>query len=147
MDSVLHGVQGALITKGIGFITSAFGVNLSWEYLLAGAIIGVMPDLVGWLEKVIKNRYVWNWYKYCHRLHWSNPFIYFPQGLFHILQDVHTHGEGKKWWIPKEVYQVYKGVSRNIFVLIKKCLSYERVSWEVYSWMGSIFIGVILCHL
>jgi hypothetical protein len=64
-------------------------------------ILGMLPDIIGWAEKIIYNNpYAWEWYGKIHRDWWWLWWIP-PIGL-HVLLDRFTHGIGKRWWVLKE---------------------------------------------
>lgn len=104
MDTILHTVQGALITS---FATS--NVTL----IVVGGLIGGALDIIGKAEKVIKkDNGAWKWYNKVHALSFKNPFVYLPQSILHILLDKFTHTKSCKWW---------KG----------KCIVLEVLAWLV----------------
>ena len=88
MDTILHITQGALITS---YATDN-------PYLIgAGGLIGGLPDIIGFAEKLIKKD-SWNWYNYVHSVSFKNPLMYLPVSLIHILLDKPLHTKGCKWW-------------------------------------------------
>jgi len=91
MDTILHSVQGGLLTS--------FATN-DPQLIALGSFVGALPDIIGFAEKIIKKDYsVWNWYIFSHKIALSNPFVFFPQSLIHILQDYPLHKKNCKWWI------------------------------------------------
>ena len=110
MTILQHGVQPLIITA---IIVKGSGIKFDnpWAIiaLIFCFIMGMMPDLMGWLEKVIKGRYVWSWYLYWHN---PNSEVYTWLGiigtpaLLHIWVDKKCHtptGEWKDWVISAEI--------------------------------------------
>lgn len=108
MDTIMHGVHGALIR---------YSLIPHKGYAIVGAIEGIAPDLMGALEKLIKSdkpflkrlsdqRY-WKWYEKSHLLPSELLHIFalaytFPAIGLHIYLDSFTHSEGKRWWVWNE---------------------------------------------
>ena len=88
MDSLNHFAAAYIMTKAF---------NLSEPVNIASGIIGALPDLIGFAEKVIKwDKNAWSWYNKAHKgwkwLRWI------PQWGLHIWLDKHSHEPGQKWW-------------------------------------------------
>lgn len=92
MDTIMHGFVGYLF---------AFVFFSNVYIILLCILLGVLPDVIGYIEKIIKrNPTAWGWYSKIH-YDWWWLWIIPPIGL-HVLLDRFTHGEGKRWWIYKE---------------------------------------------
>lgn len=113
MDSLLHFVQGALLTSLI---------SEDVTMIATGGCIGIIPDLVGYLDKytikteklydgiltkislsIIYKSNQWDAYNFAHSLSFINPLVYFPQSLLHILLDKPFHTKQLKWWMGKGI--------------------------------------------
>jgi len=92
MDILSHAVGGYTVGAMMGF---------PLEINLVLAVIGAAPDLVGYLEKIVKNdKESWDWYEAAHYKHkWL--WLIVPYGM-HCLLDSFTHEEGKRWWVKGE---------------------------------------------
>ena len=91
MDTIQHAYAGYLISLVL--------CN-SLIFIAIMVFFGILPDLGGWLEKLIyKDNTRWNWYLYLHTNYW---LCLIPSYGMHILLDKFTHGKGKRWWILKE---------------------------------------------
>jgi hypothetical protein len=114
LDTINHAAWGYAIAKGtevlIGFDNAPFEIGV--------AVIGTLPDVIGYAGNVVKGNY--EWYNKAHKdwkwLRWLPPY-----GL-HIWLDSFTHGPGKRWWV-------------------------ERIWAEILSWIIVItIIGIFLCR-
>lgn len=91
MDIIAHTISGFLL----GFLV---GGPLWFNLILA--FFGALPDIIGYIEKIIKkNNQAWTWYEWAHE---CNIFCLIPSYCLHLILDMYTHGEGKRWWIKKE---------------------------------------------
>jgi hypothetical protein len=92
MDIVMHGTHGGII-RYLMF-------KSTWAFII-GFIEGILPDLIGYVEKIIKkDNKKWEWYV---KIHLPLPAEYVGYVLFfqpialHIFLDSFTHHK-KKWW-------------------------------------------------
>jgi len=106
MDIVLHGITGVIITAvvlelfGVLTLTSPILITLFIVW-----IIGAFPDLVGYLDGLIRGKeYRWNgWYRHSHDATggiWK-ILSYIPFVWLHIKIDKFWHHDKKggwKWW-------------------------------------------------
>lgn len=120
MDTGMHAAHGALMM--------AIFTNDPW-YILISAIVGALPDLVGWAEKLInKGPNDGGWYEISHAppgyWPWLSLLKCTPPYCLHIWLDRFTHGEGKRWWV--------KG---------------ERLSWEIWGWVITILLTALLIYV
>jgi hypothetical protein len=106
MDTVQHVAHGILIseiTLKICEASNSYSVVLLTVLYFLNVTASLLPDLIGWLEKIKHNdNSKWNWYKKVHEISLDNFLIYIPGGLLHIWLDSFMHGEGKRWWIWNE---------------------------------------------
>lgn len=117
MDIVQHGTHAIIITDL--YLMTIFGHSVIIPHpWIAGIlfIIGMMPDLSGWLDGMIRGKeYRWNGlYKFFHEDLLNTKFyvvmtsvIFFPGLVFHILIDKLFHKPDGGW--------IDNGVYWNIF--------------------------------
>lgn len=91
MDTISHAVGGYLLGN---LLLCPIPICI----LLA--FFGLLPDLIGWLEKITKHDPdAWNWYVWAHSM---NILWVIPSYSLHCILDKYTHGKGKRWWIKSE---------------------------------------------
>lgn len=92
MDSIQHSFAGYLM---------AFVFFSNIYLILICILLGAIPDLMGWLEKVVyHDPKAWSWYAKIHYEWW--PLWFIPPIGLHVFLDRLTHGPGKRWWVWKE---------------------------------------------
>lgn len=100
MDTVNHSMHGVLMAETLRL---SCDIDSAIPIIIISAVVGAMPDILGWLEKLIKHdENAWTWYLKAHRLDHTNWFIYFPPSALHIWLDSFCHGENNRWWIWNE---------------------------------------------
>jgi len=83
-------ITAKLIERAFGFE----GFDLPLELTCSAS--AVLPDIIGFAEKVIKNNYkLWSWYNWAHRL---NVLWLMPPYLLHVLMDIPAHYKDRKYW-------------------------------------------------
>jgi hypothetical protein len=101
MDSVQHAVDGFLITE-LFFV--AAGVHGPLGGAFGGALVGVLPDALGFCEKVVKrDPNAWTWYNEAHTGKLSKVLEWIPQYGYHLFKDRHSHvsmGAARNWFPP-----------------------------------------------
>ena len=133
MDSAQHAVDGFLITE---LFAVAVGVHCPLGAALGGALVGVLPDAVGFAEKVVKrDPTAWSWYNAAHTGKLADVLEWIPQYGYHLFKDRHSHvsmGAARNWFPPPGL-----GFWASV-----KAMKVDWIGWANSAWLAAT-IGAI----
>jgi len=100
-DTLCHATQGGLMLLS-PFIARIRRKVWVWVLALTGAFFGALPDLFGAYGNIVHHDR-WKLYNLAHSGPIGEILRYVPMYWLHLFVDSHTHGTGKRWWIPGEM--------------------------------------------
>lgn len=107
MDTLFHAACGAVLMRAA---TTALGLPPEPALEAGSALVGALPDLAGFAEKVFtKNANAWRWYNWFHRslLHEApkalrtlvHALMLLPPYGLHVMLDAPLHEAYMRWWV------------------------------------------------